>query len=251
MLRNRRIGTSVSGIAQFIADKGISELRGWLKGGYETLREYDQIYSEWFKVPRSIKITSVKPSGTISLLAGATAGIHYPLSESRYYIRHVEVSNTNPMYQFAIDKGYEVEPKLIRQEDDTWIESTDHSVVKFYIDEGVEPTVPTMWHQLEMAAFMQEYWADNQVSVTIKYSPETEGKELARALDFYQYRLKGVSFFPRRDLTEEYKQLPYTPITKEEYLQNITDKDIIAPSSIEWGQPVADQYCETDYCEIK
>lgn len=251
MLRNRRIGTSVSGIAQFVAKHGIAELRGWLKGGYESLREYDVIYSEWLAVPRSIKITSVKPSGTISLLAGATAGIHYPISESRFYIRHVEVSNSDPLYKFAIDKGYEVEPKLIRQEDNTWLPSDTGSVIKFYIDAGTEPIIPSMWHQLEMTAFMQEHWADNQVSVTVKFDPETEGKELARALDFYQYRLKGVSFLPRRDLNGEYKQIPYQAISEEEY--KLHDKDLIAPSSsdIEWKQPEADVGCTTDYCEIK
>ena len=70
MLRNRRIGCSVSGVAQFITNRGLNEFRDWLEGGYDTIQDWDKIYSDWFAIPRSIKTTSVKPSGTVSLLAG-------------------------------------------------------------------------------------------------------------------------------------------------------------------------------------
>jgi len=63
MLRNRRIGCSVSGIAQFITSRGLGELKDWLEGGYDKIQEYDKLYSDWLAVPRSIKTTSVKPSG--------------------------------------------------------------------------------------------------------------------------------------------------------------------------------------------
>ena len=53
----------------------------------QELQEYDQRISEWLCVRQSIKLTSVKPSGTISLVAGATPGLHYP--ESRFYIRRL------------------------------------------------------------------------------------------------------------------------------------------------------------------
>ena len=69
MLRNRRIGCSVSGVAQFITHRGINEFRNWLDDGYDTIQEWDDQYSDWFEfVPNSIKTTSVKPSGTVSLL---------------------------------------------------------------------------------------------------------------------------------------------------------------------------------------
>jgi ribonucleoside-triphosphate reductase len=68
MRRNRRIGCSTSGIAQFISNRGIGELRRWLEAGYAEIQEYDRIYSEWFGVMQSVKTTSVKPSGTVSLL---------------------------------------------------------------------------------------------------------------------------------------------------------------------------------------
>ena len=72
MLRNRRIGCSVSGVAQFITNRGLDELKEWLNDGYDVIQEWDKQYSDWMTVPNSIKTTSVKPSGTVSLLAGAT-----------------------------------------------------------------------------------------------------------------------------------------------------------------------------------
>ena len=44
------------------------EFRNWLEKGYDTIQEWDNQYSDWFAVPNSIKTTSVKPSGTVSLL---------------------------------------------------------------------------------------------------------------------------------------------------------------------------------------
>ena len=66
MLRNRRIGCSVSGVAQFITNRGIDELKEWLNDGYDVIQEWDKQYSDWLAVPNSIKTTSVKPSGTVS-----------------------------------------------------------------------------------------------------------------------------------------------------------------------------------------
>ena len=71
MLRNRRIGCSVSGVADFLGQHSLEELRQWLDEGYQTVQHWDEVYSNWFCIPRSIKTTSVKPSGTVSLLAGA------------------------------------------------------------------------------------------------------------------------------------------------------------------------------------
>jgi ribonucleoside-triphosphate reductase (thioredoxin) len=67
MLRNRRIGTSMSGIAQFIAERGMGELVNWCRAGYAVLKTRDVELSERFAVTQSIKITSIKPSGTVSL----------------------------------------------------------------------------------------------------------------------------------------------------------------------------------------
>ena len=89
MLRNRRIGCSVSGVAQFITNRGLNEFRDWLEGGYDTIQDWDKIYSDWFAIPRSVKTTSVKPSGTVSLLAEST---RVYIIQNRFYTRRIRLS---------------------------------------------------------------------------------------------------------------------------------------------------------------
>ena len=108
MLRNRRIGCSMSGIAQFVAARGMHELREWAERGYERLQLADERVSEHFAVPRSIKTTCIKPSGTVSLLAGATPGMHAP--EARFYIRRVRMPSYSELLEPLRAAGYYVEP---------------------------------------------------------------------------------------------------------------------------------------------
>jgi hypothetical protein len=241
MMRNRRLGISVTGISQFIANKGVSELKDWLKTGYDILKNYDNIYSDWFAIPRSIKLTTVKPSGTLSLLGGATPGVHYP--ESTYYIRRVRLGNDSPLIKVLKDSGYNVE-LAFGQEDST-------SVVEFpvFIGENVKTQEDvSMWEQLAQASFMQKYWADNAVSVTISFDPKTEGKDIEKALDFYQYQLKGVSFLPRLE-KGVFAQMPYEKISKEKYEEMVSKITSIDFSSMT-DSSIADieKYCSNDGC---
>ncbi|KAF4143630.1 putative ribonucleoside-triphosphate reductase [Phytophthora infestans] len=64
MKRNRRIGCSMSGIAQFISSRGLNEFQRWCEAGYDRIQEVDKQISTRFAIPRSIKTTSIKPSGT-------------------------------------------------------------------------------------------------------------------------------------------------------------------------------------------
>ena len=68
MLRNRRIGCSVSGVAQFITNRGLGTLKDWLNDGYDVIQKWDNQYSDWFNSSKSIKTTSVRLSNTVSLL---------------------------------------------------------------------------------------------------------------------------------------------------------------------------------------
>ena len=141
-------------------------------------------------IPASIKTTSIKPSGTVSLLAGATPGIHFP--ESRYYIRRMRLGINSNLVPALEKAGYKLEPAFGSE--------TTTLVVEIPVDvgEGVRTLDNvTMWEQLGLAALAQKYWADNQVSCTVTFSPENEGQHIAPALDLFQYQLKGISFLPK------------------------------------------------------
>jgi adenosylcobalamin-dependent ribonucleoside-triphosphate reductase len=243
MLRNRRIGCSVSGIAQFISKPGgIGKLRCWLKQGYDAIQDYDKLYSDWLAVPRSIKTTSVKPSGTVSLLAGATPGLHYP--ESRFYIRRIRLSINSPLIKPLEKAGYNIEPAF-GSEDSTVVVD-----VPVDVGEGIRTVSEvSMWEQMSLAAFMQKYWADNQVSCTVTFDPKTEGKQIAYALNYFQYQLKGISFLPKMEMGA-YKQMPYEEITEKEYSKMVDKLSYLSFRQVKGNEAIVDKFCNNDTCEI-
>lgn len=240
MLRNRRIGCSMSGIAQFISKRGLDEFKNWCEDGYKTIQDYDKCYSDWMCIPQSIKTTSIKPSGTVSLLAGATPGIHYP--ESRFYIRRVRISKNSDLLQPLRNAGYKIEPA---------VESPKTTVVvEFPVDCGAgvrSVKNVSMWEQLSLAAFVQKHWADNQVSATIKFNPEIEGHQIEHALNYFQYQLKGISFLPSNN--GSYKQAPYEEINEEKYYEICSRLKTIDTSDIT-SDAVAEKYCDGDTCAL-
>jgi|TARA_Y100000034_G_scaffold47067_1_gene57958 adenosylcobalamin-dependent ribonucleoside-triphosphate reductase len=242
MLRNRRIGCSVSGVAQFITKQGMEELRKWLEEGFEIIQEWDKMYSDWLAVPRSIKTTSVKPSGTVSLLVGVTPGMHYP--ESRFYIRRMRLSNQSELIEPLKRAGYTIEPAF-GSEDTTM-------VVDVPIDagEGIRTAAElSIWEQFSLAAFLQRHWADNQVSCTATFNPETEADELPHVLNYFQYRLKGISLLPRKN-GGAYKQMPYEAIDEKTYHFEVEKLGYLSFVGIEGEEAEVDKFCNNDMCEL-
>lgn len=242
MLRNRRIGCSMSGLAQFISNHGLHELRKWMSDGYDSIQELDTMYSDWLAVPKSVKTTSIKPSGTVSLLAGATPGMHYP--ESRYYIRRMRLSITSPLIPALEKAGYVLEPAF-GSEDSTLVVG-----IPVDVGEGIRTASDlSLWEQLSLAAFIQKYWADNQVSCTVTFDPETEGDQIAPALDYFQYQLKGISFLPRLDYGA-YPQMPYEAVDKETYEELLSNVKRLSFGRIKGDDVEAERFCDNDVCEI-
>lgn len=203
--RNRRIGISVSGVVQFLASRNMNMLREWLTKGYAYLKVQDEKISSIFGIPTSIKLTCVKPSGTVSLVAGSTPGIHFPIS--RFYIRRVRIAKSDKIMERIKDMKYPYESCAL---------GTDNYVVEIPVDAGTGIKCdPSMFEQLMLTEFLQRYWADNQVSSTVTFDPETEGDKIEWALDYYQFSLKSISFLPKSK--NVYPQMPYEVITEDEY----------------------------------
>ena len=242
MLRNRRIGCSVSGVAQFITKHGMEDLRKWLEKGYKTIQNWDCVYSDWLAVPRSIKTTSVKPSGTVSLLVGATPGMHYP--ESRFYIRRMRLSKHSELIEPLKKANYTIEPAF-GSEDST-------VVVEIPVDVGEDIRTAaelSIWEQFSLAAFLQRHWADNQVSCTATFDPETESHELPHVLNYFQYRLKGISLLPRHPLGA-YKQMPYEAIDEKKYNTEVGRLKYLSFVGVEGEEAEVDKFCNNDACEL-
>jgi ribonucleotide reductase alpha subunit len=245
MQRNRRIGTSLTGIASFADNSGLPALREWMDEGYQKIRHYDHKYSEWLCVRESVRVTTVKPSGSVSLLSGATPGVHWgPGGE--FYLRAIRFGNTDPMLHLFKAAGYKIEADLV---------SANTSVVYFPVASGhkrAEKQV-SLFEKIGLAATAQKYWSDNGVSVTLSFDNETEKQFVAPALNMYEGQLKAVSFLPMGNKT--YPQQPYTEITREEYNSYVGTIGKIDWSAIYDGvenlEAEGEQYCSTDACEIK
>lgn len=238
MLKNRRIGLSQSGIIRAMVKSGFREHLRWCDEGYQFIQGLDTQYSNWLGIPRSIKTTSVKPSGSVSLLPGEPPGIHYPHSE--YYIRRIRLSNNSPLIPIVQSAGYKVEV-AVGQEAST-------VVVEFPIQEkdfAKSKDDVSIWEQVANVAAMQKYWADNQVSVTVTFRKE-EAKDIKRVLEVYEDQLKSISFLP---LSEHgYIQAPYETITKEQYeemTQNLTKLQIDNKT-----EGTGTKFCDGDVCTI-
>lgn len=238
MLKNRRIGLSQSGVVQAFAKHGRREVYNWCDKAYDRVQDLDEEYSNWLCIPRSVRMTSIKPSGTVSLLNGSTPGIHFP--ESEYYIRRIRFSNTSDMLQHLKKAGYNMEPDAY---------SPNTTVVEFPVQEPYfekSKKDVSMWEQLEIAAQYQHFWADNSVSVTVTFQPH-EAASLKGALEMYETRLKAVSFLAYKETG--YKQAPYEAITKEEYEKmssKITPINRIKTET----EGAGTKFCTNDSCTI-
>jgi ribonucleoside-triphosphate reductase (thioredoxin) len=245
MQRNRRIGTSLTGIASFADAHGLPATREWMDEGYNKIRFYDKKYSEWLCVRESIRVTTVKPSGSVSILSGATPGVHW-MPGGKFYLRAIRFGNTDPMLHLFKAAGYKVEPALY---------SDNTSVVYFPISSGIKRSEKdvTIFEKMALAATAQKYWSDNGVSVTLSFDKETEKQHVASVLNMYEGQLKAVSFLPMGN--DVYEQQPYSEITEEEYDYYIGRIAKIDFSAIYDGvdnlEAQGEAYCTTDYCEIK
>ena len=237
---NMRMGIGVTGYLQ-----ATEEQRSWLNDCYEYLRIYDDEYSKLAGFPTSIKLTTVKPSGTLSLLAGVTSGAHPAYSQ--YYIRRIRMASDSSLVSAARRNGYHVE--YVRNFDGTEDKST--SVVSFpcSFPEGTALAEEmSAVDQLEVIKRLQSEWSDNAVSVTIYYRKE-ELEPIKEWLRLNYKNVKSVSFLLHND--HGFDQAPLEEITKEQFEEMsraITPITSLEALSLE---DVDIQDCEGGACPVR
>jgi intein/homing endonuclease len=154
--KNMRMGIGVTGYLQ-----STEEQKSWLGDCYTYIRSYDKEYSKRHKLPPSIKLTTVKPSGTLSLVAGTTPGVHPGYAQ--YYIRRIRVASEHNLIALAKDHGYHVE--YVENFDGTFDRTT--MVVEFPCQlpsHTIFAKDCTAIQQLEYVKRLQTEWSDNSVS---------------------------------------------------------------------------------------
>lgn len=212
--RNRRIGGSLTGVVQ--APEMIkAEV---LDRVYNAVEAEDIVFSKrlsaifGYEIKPSIKLTTIKPSGTLSLLAGVSSGCHPEYAP--YYIRRVRMAANDQLVPVCRNAGYKVE-SVINIDG-----SKDHDtqVVEFPVKARSLDAVASKFtaiDQLELVKHLQTYWSDNAVSCTVYYRPD----ELTGIREWlkqnYNTSIKSVSFLLHSE--HGFVQPPLEEITQQEY----------------------------------
>jgi len=238
--KNMRMGIGVTGVLQ-----ATEEQKGWLNDVYKELRVFDKQYSADKGFPTSVKITTVKPSGTLSLLPGVTPGCHP--AYARYMIRRIRISSNHPLVQTCRDHGYPVE----YQQNFDGSEDRSTVVVSFpfrHPDHAVLAKDMTAIQQLETVKWLQEVWSDNSVSCTVYYRKE-ELTEIRKYLKKnYKNNHKSLSFLLHNE--HGFKQAPLEEITKEQYDELVAKTRLITSiDSLDIG--LDDSECASGACPIR
>ena len=240
MQRNRRIGVSLGGIADFVDTHGLPTAREWMDEGYKALKNLDKKYSEWLCVRESIKISTVKPDGSVGLLAGTSPGVHWTPG-GKFFKRRITLQNGDPLIEQFKKSGYVVETSYYSPESAV--------VVEMPIKSGSERSEGevSIFEKIHLASEAQRWWSDNSVSVTVSFD-ESEKEHIGRVLHMYEGGLKTVSFLP---MGGKYEQMPYEPITEDEYEElrlKIRPVDLSPVYGLESEEVEEEKFCTNDSC---
>ena len=241
--KNRRLGQSITGVLQCS-----KEQLTWLSPVYEYLRDLDAEYSDANGITRSVRLTTVQPSGTLSLLPGVTPGIHP--AYAKYYIRRVRFGAADPLIEACRKRGYNVVPEVGidgREDHTKW-------VVEFPAQspEGaVLAADMTAVEQLEWVKRMQTEWADNAVSVTVYYRTEELSEIKSWLKDNYDESVKSVSFLLHAD--HNFPLAPYEEIDEKTYNAMVAKVDLSIPMATSTlnDNLMDDPSCTTGACPVR
>lgn len=238
--RNRRIGVSLSGIADVYDRIGQTQLTRILRLGYNHVRQTNNRLARDAGVPASIRVTTVKPSGSISQLAGVSSGMHFPTF--KYAIRRIQVNDRSPICKVLVENGVPYEKSVY---------SPNTLVFSFPIDQGKTraATTVSMWEQFALLATLQREWSDNMVSCTIYFNPENEGSHIEHALAQFIPLIKSVSMLPHTE-NGVYAQAPYEGISLEKYEELAAEIRQIDWSNYGGTDGEMPKYCTNGECEL-
>lgn len=239
--KNARLGQSITGIVQ-----ATGEQLAWLSPAYDNLRALDIAYSAEHGFPKSVRLTTVQPSGTLSLLPGVTPGIHP--AYARHYIRRVRFGAADPLVEACRKRGYKVlfDIGIDGREDHT------RYVVEFPCkspDNAVLASEMTALEQLEWVKQMQTDWADNAVSVTVYYRKEELDAIKGWLSENYDNSVKSVSFLLHAD--HNFPLPPYEEVTEAEYEKLLSKVDMSIPIQGSVGADLDLDNCASGACPVK
>jgi len=219
------LGVSITGV---LDNALLSGAEGKKKLG-ETLgrlREYAvSVNKEWaakLGINQATATTCIKPSGTVSLLASCSSGIHP--RHSQHFIRTVRADKKDPLAKLMVEMGFPHEDDVTKPEYN-WVfsfpmQSPEGSVLRDDL---------TAIDHLELWKTYQDHWTEHKPSITVNIR-ESEWMDVGAWVYRHFDSVSGIAFLPFSG--HSYRQAPYSEVTKDEY-----EKAIAAmPKNVDWSK---------------
>ncbi len=211
--RDRLTGCSMTGVQDAFAGMSEDEQDQTLEALSQAARDAAAQYAYALRIPAPLLTTTIKPEGTLSLVAGGVSpGLHY--AHAPYFIRRIRISSDDALAKAALALGWKLQPEIGTP--GNAIENARTLVIDFPVASGATVTkgdVPAL-KQLEHYIQFQKHYTQHNSSNTITVKPE-EWADVERAIQRVWDDFVGVSFLAHDGGT--YQLAPYEAITKEQY----------------------------------
>lgn len=219
-LNNRRIGLGIMGWAEALIQLGIpynSEdaiakarefMRFFQERAHEASRDLAElrgvfpnwVHSTWHEKGvqmRNATVTTIAPTGTISIIAGTSSGIEplFAISFIRRVLGGMELLDVNPLFESVLTDRQLATDELMRQiaEQGTVSELSGipDDIKKVWV---CSHDISYSWHVKMQVAFQQ--FTDNAVSKTINFPREATVEDVRSAyLAAWDEGLKGITVY--------------------------------------------------------
>lgn len=235
MLKNRRIGVSIVDYTGWRSVVGTTSVIRAMRRGYRRIRNVNRQLAEEAGIPSALRVTTIKPGGTVPKLAGRTPAIGY--TNATYMIRRKREQKGTELADILIKAG-------VPYEDDAYSDDTLCFEFPIYTGDHEPVDEVSVWEQAMNLVTVQREWADNAVSNTLSY---VEGEPIADVIGAILPHIKSVSCMPRKE--GMYAQMPEEKISRDEY-----ERRLSGIKDIDWriytSDAVGEKYCTGDKCEI-
>jgi ribonucleoside-triphosphate reductase (thioredoxin) len=172
--------------------------------------EVNKKYAQRFNINPGLALTSIKPSGNLSQLVDAAAGMHPRYAP--YYIRRIRISSSDPLFHMLREQKVPYYPEVGQTED-----TATTYVIEFPVKSpkgSVFRNDMNALEQLEHWRMVKKNYTEHNPSKTVLVGDD-EWIEVAHWLYKNWDILGGLTFLPRNN--HVYDLAPYEEIDKKNY----------------------------------